>query len=219
MTLFERTVAKPKIWQKIIGGIGLLVIGLIGVAYVRAPQPGRAVITPDQQRPQRSFAVIDTGGRVVTSDQLRGKWLLIFFGQLSGMDFCSKAFFPISAALSQQGEPFQIVLPLFVSLDPTRDTPDNLATFSRTLLYRFMLTHAPLDNPTALPEQFSTLTVAGSPGQETLGPAKVLHLIDPLGREAAALPCTASGLEIHELLTTATAEAPPSAPAPAGGLP
>lgn len=199
-----RTTAPSRLLRMVGLGVVALIAVVMVVAFVGSRPEFDFAITPPSERPLRTFRVIDTGGRVVQSDHLRGKWLLVFFGELNGMDFCSKAFFPISAALSHQGEPFQIVLPLFVSLKPARDTPEALTEFSRTLLFRFMLSHADAEDVATLPQGFSAMATSTATNTEPVGPTKLLHLLDPEGREAASVTCTVSSLELHELMTQAT---------------
>lgn len=161
------------------------------------------VISSTEQRPQRAFEVIDSGGRLLKSEDLKGQWLLVFFGELHAMDFCSNAFYPITSALALQDQPFQIVLPVFVSLNPERDTPDALAKYSRSLFFRFLLTQAPTDRLSDMPDSFSRLTVTNGMDTEILAPTEAIHLLDTSGREAATIPCTASGVDVHSLVAAA----------------
>jgi len=80
-----------------------------------------------------TFQVIDHEGREFGVEQLRGKWSFLFFGYTHCPDIC-----PITLAVLSRvqqaleadaaGAPVQMV---FVSVDPERDTPEQLAQYVR----------------------------------------------------------------------------------------
>src|SRR5260370_20848483 len=72
------------------------------------------------------FELVDTNGNAVRSADLRGRWLLVFFGYTSCPDLCPTALNEIAGALAQLGRLAARVQPVFVSLDPERDRPQAL---------------------------------------------------------------------------------------------
>ena len=72
------------------------------------------------------FELTDAGGNRVRAVDLRGRWLLIFFGYTSCPDLCPTTLSEITGALAQLGPLAARVQPVFVSIDPQRDTPQAL---------------------------------------------------------------------------------------------
>ena len=77
------------------------------------------------------FELTDAGGNRVRAVDLRGRWLLIFFGYTSCPDLCPTALSEIAGALAQLGPLAAQVQPVFVSIDPQRDTPEALREYVR----------------------------------------------------------------------------------------
>jgi protein SCO1/2 len=72
---------------------------------------------------ERPFALVDGSGRSVTDRDFRGRWLLMFFGYTSCPDICPTTLSEIATVMDQLGPLAARVQPIFVSVDPQRDTP------------------------------------------------------------------------------------------------
>ena len=84
------------------------------------------------------FALMTSDGRAVTDQTFRGKWLVIYFGYTFCPDLCPTALSDISVALEKLGPMADKVQPLFITVDPERDTPkviaDYVGSFDRRLI-------------------------------------------------------------------------------------
>jgi protein SCO1/2 len=75
------------------------------------------------------FTLEDIDGRTVTQASFPGKWPLIYFGFTSCPQTCPTALHQIRAALDALGPDGSSVQPVFVTLDPERDTPERLGAY------------------------------------------------------------------------------------------
>jgi protein SCO1/2 len=75
------------------------------------------------------FALVDHSGKPRTQADFEGKLLLIYFGFTFCPDVCPTDLQTIGLALDQLGADGDAVQPLFVTLDPDRDTPQHLADY------------------------------------------------------------------------------------------
>jgi protein SCO1/2 len=75
------------------------------------------------------FALVDHTGRTRTDADFRGKLLLLYFGYTSCPDVCPADLMAITGALDLLGPPGEDVQPLFVTVDPERDTVAHLADY------------------------------------------------------------------------------------------
>lgn len=75
------------------------------------------------------FALIDSAGRKRTDTNFRGKLMLIYFGFSSCPDVCPTDLQAIAQALERLGKAGEDVQPLFITLDPERDTRKRLASY------------------------------------------------------------------------------------------
>ena len=67
------------------------------------------------------FALQDGDGRTVTSDSLRGKPFLVYFGYTHCPDVCPTELARVAEVLGRMGD--RAIPALFVTVDPERDTP------------------------------------------------------------------------------------------------
>ena len=75
------------------------------------------------------FSLTDHDGRAVTNDTYRGRYPLVFFGFTHCKVVCPRALGRISRALELLGPTADRIAPLYVSVDPERDTPAVMKTF------------------------------------------------------------------------------------------
>jgi protein SCO1/2 len=78
---------------------------------------------------ERPFTLIDTNGQMISDKDLRGRWLLVFFGYTSCPDICPMTLDSIAAVLEQLGSVATRVQPVFITVDPTRDTAEALRAY------------------------------------------------------------------------------------------
>ena len=78
------------------------------------------------------FTLVSTAGGNVSDQTYRGKWLLIFFGYTFCPDACPTALTNMTAALEKLGPDASKLQPLFVTVDPRRDTPQVMAEYLKS---------------------------------------------------------------------------------------
>jgi protein SCO1 len=75
------------------------------------------------------FDLIDQTGRRRTDADFRGKLLLVYFGYTYCPDVCPTDLMAIAAAVDQLGPAGEEIQPLFITIDPERDTVEQLAGY------------------------------------------------------------------------------------------
>jgi protein SCO1/2 len=75
------------------------------------------------------FALIDHTGKLRTDEDFRGELLLIYFGYSYCPDVCPTDLQQIGLAVDGLGAGAEAVQPLFITLDPERDTAVHLAEY------------------------------------------------------------------------------------------
>ena len=75
------------------------------------------------------FELTDHRGMVRTQEDFAGQWMLVFFGFANCPDICPTTLSEVAAVMDGLGENAEQVQPLFISIDPERDTPENLADY------------------------------------------------------------------------------------------
>jgi protein SCO1/2 len=134
------------------------------------------------------FALIDHTGAPRSDTDFRGKLLLIYFGFTFCSDICPIDLQSMAAAVDQLGAAGEAVQPLFVTVDPETDTPEQLRGY-------VSLFHPRLIGLTGEPRAIKRLALAykawyaKSAGEATqVDHSGVVYLIDSAGRYAGFFP-------------------------------
>jgi protein SCO1/2 len=115
-------------------GIGLLILdgAVFALAMNRprvADEPQPKVVSSGTAAIGGPFALVTADGRTVTEQTYRGKWMLIYFGYTLCPDACPTALTNVSIAIQTLREEADDIQPLFVTIDPGRDTRQVLANY------------------------------------------------------------------------------------------
>ncbi len=98
--------------------------GLRGALHAAA-----GVATPGGVPVGGPFSLIDQTGKPVTQASWPGRWLLIYFGYTYCPDVCPTELQTIASTLDALGPLAAKVVPIFITIDPERDTPETLAGY------------------------------------------------------------------------------------------
>jgi protein SCO1/2 len=77
----------------------------------------------------RPFALLGTSGHIVTDKDLRGGWLLVFFGYTNCPDICPTTLNSVVTVLDRLGPNAARLRPVFITVDPARDTSEALRAY------------------------------------------------------------------------------------------
>jgi len=77
------------------------------------------------------FHLVDQNGKRVSDADFKGRYMLIFFGYTSCPDVCPTALQGVGDMLDILGNDAAKIAPLFISVDPGRDTVDVLKAYVR----------------------------------------------------------------------------------------
>jgi len=84
------------------------------------------------------FELVDQTGRTVSDADFRNKWMLVYFGYTFCPDVCPTELANMAVALDGLGDEAARVVPVFVTVDPERDTPAVLAEYVPLFGERFV---------------------------------------------------------------------------------
>lgn len=93
------------------------------------PQRGGIVSSSGKALVGGPFSLVDHTGKQVTEQDFRGKLMLMFFGFTNCPDVCPSELQVMTAALDQLGAKAADVVPVFVTVDPERDTVEQMAQY------------------------------------------------------------------------------------------
>ena len=148
------------------------------------------------------FQLTDQNGKTVTDADLKGKWSLVYFGYTHCPDACPTALNDIAVALSDLGPKSDAVRPVFITVDPERDTPQALKEYVTAF-------DAPILALTGTAEQVAKAAkeyrvyYAKHPepgGDYSMDHSSVIYVMDPQGRFTASFTHESAPEQIAERL-------------------
>ncbi|MES2096635.1 MAG: SCO family protein [Pseudomonadota bacterium] len=160
-----------------------------------------ACAAPDQQPPLAGatiggpFALIDQDGKAVTDRSFDGKYRIMYFGYTYCPDACPTAAQAIGGAmrLLDKSDPAVSanVVPVFVTVDPARDTPATLKEFVHAYYPRFVGLTGSAAQVKAAADAFRISFKKEAPranGSYLVDHLNVVYLMSPDNKPLALLP-------------------------------
>lgn len=99
------------------------------------------------------FTLTDQTGKIRRDDEFRGKLMIVYFGYTSCPDVCPTDLMAISQAIDALGADGEKIQPVFITLDPERDTQAQLADYVAAF-------HPRLIGLTGTPEQIRAVALS-----------------------------------------------------------
>ena len=134
-----------------------------------------------------SFTTIDQDGKEFGLEQMLGKWSFVFFGYTHCPDICPitlSVMNQVQQRLTEEGKANNIQI-LFVSVDPERDTPDQLKTYVKYFNPDFIGLGGTEQQINSLSRQIGIAYMKGektASGDYVVDHTASVILIDPQGR-------------------------------------
>lgn len=130
-----------------------------------------------------AFEFTDHRGMIQTEEDFAGRWMLVFFGFMNCPDVCPTTLSEVAAVMEGLGDDAEQVQPIFISIDPERDTPQALAEFVPLFDDQIIgLTGTPEQiaaTAETFPIYFERIEEASAPGGYTMGHTSHLFLFGP----------------------------------------
>ena len=135
------------------------------------------------------FTLQTLDGREVTDAAYRGKWLLVYFGYTSCPDICPTTLLRMGQALQTLGPLADKVQPIFITLDPVRDTRPRLTKYMAAFDARLIGLRGDSEQIREAARQFHVyyrLRSLGN-GEYTVDHSSFLYVVGPDGHFAKLL--------------------------------
>lgn len=124
---FDIRTLRIAVWASFI--VAFLGIGS-AVLLTKMSEPSLPTVRYSGEASIRSiFSLIDHSGRFVTEANYQDRWQLVFFGYTHCPDICPTTLAYMGSVLNLLGENAAQIVPLFVTVDPKRDTVEVMANY------------------------------------------------------------------------------------------
>jgi cytochrome oxidase Cu insertion factor (SCO1/SenC/PrrC family) len=186
-------------------------------AAAPAPQAGESRTAA---RPAISghFELESTDGRPVTDATYRGKWLVVYFGYTFCPDICPTVLTRVAQTLDILGPASEHVQPIFITVDPARDTASHLSQYLAAFGHNIVGLRGNADQTRAAAREFHVYYRMRSLGNGaySVDHSSFLYVIAPDGQFAKLLADSLPPVQIAQELRQLFAHADDLAASAAG---
>jgi protein SCO1/2 len=152
-----------------------------------------------------AFELTSSNGTMVSDRTFRGHFQLIYFGYASCQDVCPTTLSAMAGALDSLGARAMRIQPLFITIDPTRDTPSVLRRYVANFSPRLIGLTGTSDQLRAVQHEFRISTIVHHGSRplvaDSIDHSSVLVLIGPDGHFIAPIRADLTGPELATELT------------------
>lgn len=193
----------------IIGLIALTAaVALAGLAAFSGRTEYPSVVVSGKAEVGGPFTLTAHTGERIDDEAFRGKYMLVVFGFTHCPDLCPAELQVMSAALDAMGPEAERIQPLFITIDPERDTADHLSEYVTHF-------HPRLIGLTGTPQEVAAVARAyhvwfekvednQQPGQYVMDHTSITYLMDPDGEFVQHFRYGTSPQALSEALLAAT---------------
>ena len=178
---------KPKeAWIPYLLLVAALIGGLLYHASEMVPGLGRTV-TSGEIAVGGPYRLTDQDGQPRSSADFHGRYQLIYFGYTFCPDVCPTTLAAIAAALDKMGVDQNRIVPIFITVDPARDTPSVLKKYLAAFGPRFVGLTGTAGQIAQVEKEYRVFAkkqpLAG--GNYGMDHSSVIYLLGPDGKLAA----------------------------------
>ncbi len=146
------------------------------------------------------FTLQDGDGKQVADRDFRGKYMLVYFGYTFCPDVCPTTLNEVADAVERLGPKADMLRPIFITVDPKRDTPAVVKQYAAAFTPRLIgLTGSPEQIAQVAKEYrvyYAEHRTGAGPGDYTMDHSSILYLMGPDGKFIAPIRADATGAEM-----------------------
>ncbi|QOG18258.1 redoxin domain-containing protein [Bradyrhizobium sp. SEMIA] len=182
----------------------MLALACAGVAQARSAAETMDILMWNREPVGGPFELIDQTGKPRSDRDFRGRLMLVYFGFTYCPDVCPTDLMAIGQALEQLGPDADAVQPVFITLDPERDTAEHLAEYVPMFHPRLLGLTGSLDAIGAAAEAykvyFAKIPIGKDAGEYTVDHTSFIYLMDRDGKYLGFFPPGTSAERMVEII-------------------
>ncbi len=153
-----------------------------------------------------AFDLVDHQGRAVTQADFQGHYLVVYFGFTFCPDICPTELHAIGTALDILGEKADKIRPLFITVDPERDTVEAMAEYIKHFHPAFTGLTGSLEQIKRVAEAYrvyyAKAPLSEAPGDYTMNHTSFIYVMDCEGRYIRHISVGTKAQEMAETLSS-----------------
>jgi protein SCO1/2 len=182
----------------------MLALACASAAQARSAAETMDILMWNREPVGGPFELIDQTGKPRSDRDFRGRLMLVYFGFTYCPDVCPTDLMAIGQALEQLGPDADAVQPVFITLDPERDTAEHLAEYVPLFHPRLLGLTGSLDAigtaADAYKVYFAKIPIGKEAGDYTVDHTSFIYLMDRDGKYLGFFPPGTSAERMVEII-------------------
>ncbi|MCB8874615.1 SCO family protein [Acidisoma silvae] len=179
---------------KLTAGLALVAILIVAVG-LHALMAARERQTAAATTIGGAFTLVDSTKHVVTDRDFRGRYMLVYFGYTYCPDICPTTLTTVTQALADLGKRGSAIQPIFITVDPKRDKPNQIGRYTAAFSPRLIGLTGSQAQISAAEAAYHVIVKPGpisADGLRSIDHSAVLYLMGPDGAFIAPLPANST---------------------------
>ena len=182
----------------------------VGIVYFQLQTPPVTKDAVDEQIPIGGpFQLLDQDGTVRKNEDFKGKYMLVYFGYTYCPDICPMALQSISSALGKLKRDRDQIIPIFITVDPSRDTRESLKLYSGNFDKNILFLSGDSSATEQAMKGYRVFAAKSKNAQTTdylMDHSTLIYLMDRQGKFLMHFPHTVDSDELADTLTKVLAQ-------------
>ncbi|HTW72719.1 MAG TPA: SCO family protein [Acetobacteraceae bacterium] len=179
MALTTKPIRTPTFLYAMAGLVAaVLLLGAGGLMWLAGASDGLSIGGP--------FTLENDAGKTVTARDFRGKYMLVYFGYTYCPDICPTTLNTVATVLEKLGPKANDLAPIFITVDPQRDTPQVMQRYTAAFSPRLIgLTGTPDEIAKVAREYrvyYAKHVTGPGPNDYSMDHSSIIYLMGPDGK-------------------------------------
>jgi protein SCO1/2 len=153
------------------------------------------------------FALIDGDGKKITDQDFHGKFMLVYFGYTFCPDVCPTTLNEIADAMDKLGPDAARVQPIFITVDPKRDTPAVIKQYAASFSPKLLGLTGTAQQIASVAKEYHVYyaehRTGPGPNDYSMDHSSILYLMSPDGQFLEPIPADDSAEKIAAIIQKA----------------
>lgn len=176
-----------------------LAVGVFAFALVLASAVLFVVLHQDDGIKKARFSLQDQDENTRSAQEFQGQWLLVSFGFTNCPHICPTQLMMITQALNQLNTTDELPTPVFITVDPERDTPAQLKRYLRSFHKDYIGLTGSKNQIDSAVNAFKVFYEINSTTQQSptqVDHSSLIYLVDPSGNIVRHFPSEMAANEL-----------------------
>lgn len=183
-SIIDRSAGRMSAFHYAVAGlVAAVLLGTGGFMWLTGASSGHSIGGP--------FRLENSAGKIVTAQDFRGRYMLVYFGYTYCPDVCPTTLTAVAAMLDKLGPKAQVLVPIFITVDPQRDTPQVMQSYTAAFSPKLIgLTGTPDEIARVAKEYqvyYAKHVTGPGPDDYSMDHSSIIYLMGPDGKFVATV--------------------------------